>query len=68
LEAFGKNDDASKTSSISLRYVMEVIVPETPVIVQPCSLSIASTFPASGLDCDPFGGEVDHTFKQTDFT
>lgn len=41
----GRKEAASKTSSMSFLYVIEVVVPETPVMVQPCSFSIASTLP-----------------------
>ena len=51
LELFDRKDDASKTSSMSFRYVIDVMVPDKPVIVQPCSFSISSTFATVKLVC-----------------
>ena len=42
-----RKEAASKTSSICFLYVIEVTVPETPVIVQPYVDSRASTFALS---------------------
>lgn len=61
-----RNEDASKTSSISLRYVIEVTVPVTPVMVQPCSFSRPSTLAMRRLVVCCQKAMEQHTFECAD--